>query len=382
MTVMTLDPPQSPPPGPRPGGLPGVERVGVTAYTVPTDRPESDGTLEWDATTIVIAQAHAGDVAGLGYTYCHPAAAEVIRQTLSPIVTSGHELDVRQCWQQMMSAVRNVGLPGIAACAISAVDAALWDLMARQLGLPLAVALGAAHEHVPVYGSGGFTSYSERELTEQLADWVGEGLSSVKMKVGRDPARDADRAAAARRAIGAEVSLMVDANGAYTHEQARSLAAQFGEQGVVWFEEPVSSDDLAGLARLRLAAPPGMEVAAGEYGYTPWYFARMLNADAVGCLQADVTRCCGITGFLEVAALCSAYGVDLSAHCAPQLSAHACAAVRRLRHLEYFHDHVRIEAMLFDGCLPAQQGVIRPCGAGLGNGLALKHADAERYRVA
>jgi L-alanine-DL-glutamate epimerase-like enolase superfamily enzyme len=367
---------------PASGALPGAQSIEVTACAVPAERHESDGTLEWDTTTIVVAEVKTGDVTGLGYTYGHPAVASVISHTLAPIVTSCRELDVRRCWGQMVSAVRNFGLPGVAACAISAVDAALWDLRARLLGLPLTAALGAVHDGVPLYGSGGFTSYSEGELSEQLSGWAAEGFSAVKMKVGREPGRDAGRAAAARRAIGDGVSLMVDANGAYTQEQARSLAVAFADQGVLWFEEPVSSDDLDGLARLRAAVPPGLEIAAGEYGYTPWYFARMLEAGAVGCLQADVTRCLGITGFLEVAALCSAHGVDLSAHCAPQLSAHACAAVRRLRHLEYFHDHVRIESALFDGCLPAAGGVIRPGGAGPGNGLALRHDVADSYRVA
>jgi L-alanine-DL-glutamate epimerase-like enolase superfamily enzyme len=362
--------------------LPGADSLDVTACTVPAERRESDGTLEWDATTIVVTEARAGDVTGLGYTYGHPAVAEIIRRTLAPIVTSRRGLDVRRCWREMVSAVRNVGLPGVAACAISAVDAALWDLRARMLGLPLAAALGAVHEDVPLYGSGGFTSYSEGELSEQLSGWAADGFGAVKMKVGREPVLDVGRTAAARRAVGDGVSLMVDANGAYTQEQARSLATRFADQGVIWFEEPVSSDDLAGLARLRTAVPPGLEIAAGEYGYTPWYFARMLQAGAVGCLQADVTRCLGITGFLEVAALCSAHGVDLSAHCAPQLSAHACAAVRRLRHLEYFHDHVRIETMLFDGCLRAAGGVIRPGEAGLGNGLAFRREVADRYRTA
>lgn len=361
--------------------LPAPTRIDATACTVPTGQPESDGTLEWDATTIVIAQAHSESATGIGYTYSHPAAAEVIRQTLAPIATSRRDLDVPGCWRQMVSAVRNIGLPGVAACAISAVDAALWDLRARLLGLPLAVLLGAVHEEVPIYGSGGFTSYSERELAQQLSGWAADGMSAVKMKVGRDPAADLQRVLAARRAIGDRVSLFVDANGAYAENQARLLSAGFADAGVTWLEEPVSSDDLAGLARLRVTVPAGVEIAAGEYGYTPWYFARMLAADAVGCLQADVTRCCGITGFLEVAALCSAHGVDLSAHCAPQQGAHACAAVRRLRHLEYFHDHVRVEATLFDGCLCPADGVLRPASNGPGNGLALKRAAVDHYSV-
>src|SRR5205085_10704766 len=129
----------------------------------------------------------------------------------------------------------------------------------------------------------------------------------------------------------------VDANGAYGRKQALAFAAAFAEQNVTWFEEPVSSDDLAGLRLVRDRAPAGMDMAAGEYGYDLYYFRRMLEAGAVDVLQADATRCAGITGFLQLAPLCQARGFALSAHCAPSLHVHPCCAVLPLRHLEYFH---------------------------------------------
>jgi L-alanine-DL-glutamate epimerase-like enolase superfamily enzyme len=264
--------------------------------------------------------------------------------------------------------------------AIAAVDTALWDLKARVLGLPLATLLDAEHESVPIYGSGGFTSYPDELLTEQLASWVEEGIPRVKMKVGREPGRDLHRVAVAREAIGDETELFVDANGALSRKQALRFAREYAERfDVRWFEEPVSSDDLAGLRLLRDRT--SLEIAAGEYGYTLDYFERMLEAGAVDCLQADVTRCEGITGFLRVAALCEARSLDLSAHCGPSLHVHPCCAVGRLRHLEYFHDHVRIERMLFDGVLDPVGGELRPDLSRPGNGLELKHADAERYAI-
>ena len=111
----------------------------------------------------------------------------------------------------------------------------------------------------------------------------------------------------------------------------------------------MSSDDLDGLRLLRDRAPAGMEIAAGEYGYDPFYFRRMLEAGAVDVLQADATRCGGITGFLKAAAIADASHMPLSAHTAPALHLHVCCAAPRLRHLEWFHDHVRIEQVLFDG---------------------------------
>ncbi|MGH9061466.1 MAG: enolase C-terminal domain-like protein, partial [Acidimicrobiales bacterium] len=275
---------------------------------------------------------------------------------------------------------RNLGRPGIASMAISAVDLALWDLKARLLEVPLVVALDAHHDAVPIYGSGGFTSYSLDALGQQLAGWVDAGIPLVKMKVGRHPDQDEARLQAALDAIGGRARLMVDANGALTRTEALSWAERYGEAGVVWFEEPVSSDDLDGLRLVRDRAPAGMDVTAGEYGYDGFYFRRMLEAGAVDCLQADATRCGGITGVRAAAALCDARSMDLSAHCAPQLSAHAFAAVWHLRHLEYFHDHVRIERLLFEGGLePEAGGVLRPDRTRPGNGLTFKRSDAQRY---
>jgi L-alanine-DL-glutamate epimerase-like enolase superfamily enzyme len=175
---------------------------------------------------------------------------------------------------------------------------------------------------------------------------------------------------------------MVDANGAYGRKEALHHAGRFAEQAQVsWFEEPVSSDDLAGLRLLRDRAPAGLEIAAGEYGHAPAYFRTMLEAGAVDCLQADATRCGGFTGFLKAAALAEAWHVPLSAHCAPQLHAHVGCAAPGLRHVEYFHDHVRVDKLLFSGVLEPHEGRLEPDAARPGHGLALKLADAARYRA-
>lgn len=266
--------------------------------------------------------------------------------------------------------------------AISAVDAALWDLKARLLDLPLFKLLGAARAEVPVYGSGGFTTYTVKQLREQLGGWAKQGIPRVKMKIGTHPEQDFDRVKAACDAVGDGVELFVDANGAYSRKQALSFAERFIDLGVTWFEEPVSSGDLDGLRLLRDRGPAGMDIAAGEYGYDPYYFRRMLDAGAVDVLQADASRCGGITGFLKAAGLCEAFGLPLSAHCAPALHLHPCCATTAdFRHLEYFHDHARIEAMLFDGATAPVNGMLRPNPARPGLGLEFKHKDAERFRV-
>ena len=361
-------------------GVP-IDTVQVSAYTIPTDAPESDGTLEWTSTTLVVAEAAAGDQRGLGYTYADVATATLIRDRLATLLRGRDAMAVTAAWAAMRHAIRNLGRPGVASMAIAAVDAALWDLKARLLDLPLVLLLGQVHASVPVYGSGGFTSYSISRLREQLFNWARDGIGAVKMKVGREPARDGQRVRAAREAIGADVQLFVDANGAYTRKQALALAEHFVADGVRWFEEPVSSDDLEGLRLLRDHAPAGMDIAAGEYGYDLPYFERMLEAGAVDCLQADASRCAGITEFLRVAALCDARSLPLSSHTAPSLHLHPCAALAATRHMEYFHDHVRIERMLFDGAAVPADGRLAPDLSRPGLGLTFKRADAARYEV-
>ena len=359
-----------------------VEGLSVNAYSIPTDYPESDGTLEWQHTTLVVVEIDGGGMRGLGYTYADAAAAMLIRGSLEELMHGRSVMDVPAAWVAMVRAVRNAGRPGIAASAIAAVDAALWDLKARLLDVPLVTLLGAVRPAIDVYGSGGFTSYSIAALHDQFASWIDGGLRRVKMKIGRDAEADIMRVQAARDAIGPSAELLVDANGAYDRKQALAVAEALTPFGVSWFEEPVSSDDLEGLRLMRDRSPAGMEIAAGEYGYDLRYFRRMLEAGAVDVLQADATRCAGITGFLQVGALCDAFGIPLSAHTAPSLHLAPCCALGPVRHVEYFHDHVRIEQMLFEGAQrPRADGRLYPDLSRPGLGLELKRGDAIRFEV-
>jgi L-alanine-DL-glutamate epimerase-like enolase superfamily enzyme len=359
-----------------------IARIAADAYTIPTDAPEADGTFEWNSTTLVVAEVEAAGITGLGYTYSDASVATLIRHTLSDTLKGEDASDLPRLWLRMQQRVRNLGRDGIAATAISALDCALWDLHAKRLGVALVTLLGAARDHVPVYGSGGFTTYTDDRMREQLSRWVGDdGCRWVKIKIGSDPARDPARAQCARDAIGSDAGLFIDANGAFDPKTALRFAEAFSELDVQWFEEPVSSDDLAGLAAIRFAAPPGMQIAAGEYGYTADYFRRMLEAEAVDVLQADASRCGGVTGFMRAAHLADAFHIPLSAHCAPALHLHAAAAVPGLRHQEWFHDHVRIESMLFDGAPRVANGSIAPDLSRPGCGLEFRRKDAQRFAV-
>jgi L-alanine-DL-glutamate epimerase-like enolase superfamily enzyme len=356
-----------------------IESLHVSAYTIPTDFPESDGTLEWDKTTVVLVEVKSGGASGLGYTYADVSTAKLISSKLRDVVVGRDPMDVAASWLAMVQSVRNLGRSGIASMAISAVDIALWDLKAQLLRIPMTKLIGSVRNAVPVYGSGGFTSYSLEHIQRQLSGWVDSGIRMVKMKVGRTPEDDPQRVRAAREAIGPAAKLFVDANGAYSRKQALSLASRFREMDVSWFEEPVSSDDLEGLRLIRDRAPEGMDIAAGEYGYHASYFRRMLEACAVDVLQADATRCGGVTGFLQAGALCTASSLPLSAHTAPAIHMHVCCATPRAVHLEYFHDHVRIENLLFEGVQRPNQGNLEPDVSRPGLGLVLKRSEASKF---
>lgn len=362
-----------------------ITEVTARAYTVPTDRPEADGTISWDSTTAVVVVASDDNHDGLGFTYAGPAAVAVVHDHLRPVVLGGDPTAIPQLAGAMAATVRNLGRPGLVACAISAVDIALWDLRARQLGIPLTDLFGRARTSVPVYGSGGFTTYDDRTTTAQLEHWVSDwGIPRVKIKIGESSGtcatRDLRRVALARRTIG-DADLYVDANGGYQAKQALRIGKiMAGEYGVAWFEEPVSSDDLSGLALVRGRFLG--DVAAGEYGYSLGYFADMIGAGAVDCIQADVTRCGGYTVWRQVAAVADAHHLQISGHCAPNLHAPVAASVPNLRHLEYFHDHHRIETTLFDGSLAPDGGSLRPDPVAPGHGLTFRELAAAKYRVA
>ncbi len=238
-----------------PRGAPAVEHMAVSAYTVPTDAPEADGTIDWDSTTMVLVELDADGEHGIGYTYADASARRFIGDILQPLVSGRDAMDIPAAWDAMVRAARNAGRPGVGAMAISAVDTALWDLKAKLLGLPLARLLGMARQEIAVYGSGGFTSYDDTQLSEQLGGWAEDGLRFVKMKVGTDPDDDLRRVRVARRAIGGNTELFVDANGAYTRKQALDFADRFADEHVAWFEEPTHADDIAGLAEIARASP-------------------------------------------------------------------------------------------------------------------------------
>lgn len=356
-----------------------IEALECAVYRFPAPEPEGDGTLSWDATVAVTVTAHAGGATGLGWTYSTGAAAGVVREQLASAVVGHPVADIEACWSAMVRTCRNLGTRGLVMQAVSAVDVALWDLKARLAGVSLAALLGTARDTVPVYGSGGFTTLDDEQLSEQVDGWLAAGCRAVKIKVaeswGTELDRDLRRVAALRDLVGTDVEVMVDANGGYNRGQARRMGAAYDDLGVRWFEEPVSSDDLTGLAATRAAVR--CDVAAGEYAANVYDAAAL--CPVVDCLQLDATRCGGYTGFRRAAAVAASAGLDVSGHCAPALHLPIAAAVPNLRHMEWFIDHVRLEPLLLDGVPPVGAGVMRVDHAVTGHGLRLADG-AERWR--
>jgi L-alanine-DL-glutamate epimerase-like enolase superfamily enzyme len=356
-----------------------INRVDVSSYKIPTDSPESDGTFSWDHTNLTIVVVHAASERGLGYTYAGHETAALIHDVLTGIIKGQDAMSPPAVYMAMWKKIRNIGRPGVCSMGISAVDCAVWDLKARLLGIPLAKLLGAVRSEAPVYGSGGFTSYSEGQLRKQLSGWAGKGIRAVKMKIGRKPEEDDERVKVARRSTGDETKLYVDANGAYSPRQALAQMDMLAAHDVRWFEEPVTSDNRAGLRFVRERAASRMDIAAGEYGYEPFYYREMLEDRALDVLQADITRCGGVTAFMQVAALCESFNVPLSGHTAPALHTHAACAAVPFTELEYFHDHVRIEEIFFEGLPRLSNGALKPDWSRPGNGLELKRVEAQKF---
>ena len=233
-----------------------IKDIKVSAYKIPTDGPESDGTIEWNSTTLILVEIEGGGKSGIGYTYADVTSAMFIDNSLKKILIGKDGMQIPFILKSMVDSVRNNNNCGIIAMAISAIDNALWDLKAKILNLPLVSLLGKQRNDLLLYASGGFTSYSVKKLQKQLGDGAAQGFKQVKMKVGREPEKDVERVKKAREAIGKDTALFVDANGAYNARQALEKAVQFSDLGVTWFEEPVPSSDLKGLRFIREHAPP------------------------------------------------------------------------------------------------------------------------------
>jgi L-alanine-DL-glutamate epimerase-like enolase superfamily enzyme len=356
-----------------------VQRLDVSAFRVPTSR-YVNGSPASNETTVVIVEAEAGGVRGLGYVYADVETAKLIDSVLKRVILNKNAIQVVSAWGSMRNAIRTQAWPVAGSIAIAAVDTCLWDLKARLLRIPLVNLFGVARAEIPVYGATE-DQYPWPQLEVQLRDWAADGMPAVKILVGASPDEDLDIVEKASKIAGPNMQLFVDARGAYNSEQAIEKARAFRDLGVVWFEEPVPSNDLEGLRTLRQNKPARMDIAAGREGFDSAYFRKILENGAVDVLKVNATRCAGLTGFLQADSMCQGFKTELSSHAAPSLHAHLCCVAMNARNAEYLSEHARIEQMFFDGALRAGQGRLRPDLTRPGLGLELRVPDLERYRV-
>ena len=290
-----------------------IQSAAVSAFRIPTEQPEeSDGTATWNSTTLVIVELHAGNTGGLGFTYSDVTAAHLAQELIRKEVLGKDPFAIPEIHSALDREVRNMGRPGLVSTAISAIDTCLWDLKARLLECSLLELLGQHRASIPAYGSGGFTSYSERQLIDQLTGWAAEGIRFVKMKIGRHPADDISRIRAVQKALNGKAQIFVDANGAYSRKQALHQAEQFAAMGVAWFEEPLNPDALDDFVTLRNASR--VPIAGGEcltrrQSFQPW-----LEARAFDIVQPDVTKCGGLSEQRRIAWTAHQHGVRLIPH--------------------------------------------------------------------
>lgn len=358
-----------------------ITRFHVSACTVPTETTESDGTLNWKSTTIVIVQLAAGETWGLGYTYGNPGLKSFAVDLINKAVIDEDAFSITGIWGKLVQLVRNEGRTGESSMVISAIDNALWDLKAKLLQLPLLSLLGQSRERVEGYGSGGFNSYTHEQLEHQITSWLEQGFKKMKVKITGNLEHERARLSFIRRLCGPEVQLFVDANEACDKKVAREFADLLKELKIIWFEQPIFAYDLKGMHDFKLQMPTGIYLTTGEYVYNLTDLSNILQADAADVIQLDVTRCEGVSGFLKCSNLCEAYDVPISTHCAPALTVSPACSVGGLKHIEYFFDHARLENMLFDGVPQPRDGYFKPDLSRLGNGLILKKREIEKFEV-
>jgi len=333
---------------------------------------------------VLFVEVHsdAGPV-GLGWTAGLRATRAVVMDTLRETLIGKDPFDTEGLWNEMFWRVRGFGRKGVAFQAISAVDIALWDLKAKALGLPLYKLLGACHDSVPVYGSGGWTNYTEAELVREQMSYVEQGYPAIKMKIGKEfgqrEREDLARLAAVRRAAGDEITLYVDANNGYTAKQAIRVARGLEEREVAWFEEPVLADDVDGLAQVARAT--SIPVATGEHEYTKFGFKDLLARGGADIAQPDVGRVGGVTEWLKVAHLAHAFNLPVASHAFAPIHLHLAMATPNILVVEMLGTETASNRVFFTELPQPKNGRWAPFPDRPGLGVELRPAAVNKLAV-
>ena len=356
----------------------------------PQGKPIQDATIHTppaseSGRTQLFVQIHTDEnVTGLGVGIAHPGVRVTIDKTLKSLLIGEDPFAIERLWERMFWRVRSYGRKGIAFCAISAVDIALWDLKAKALGLPLYRLLGPYQERVPIYGSGGWTHFDERELVEEQTGYIERlGVRAVKMKVAKDFGRsereDVRRLAAVRQAVGDEVEVLIDANNGYYAKQAIGMAKRFEDYNVGWFEEPVLADDIQGLAEIARAI--SIPVATGEHEYLKYGFKDLIARGGADIVQPDVGRVGGVTEWMKVAHLAHAFNLPVAPHAFQLVHLHLACATPNLRIVEYLGVSEEGDRVWYTEFPRPKDGWWAPYPDRPGLGLELDPKAVEQYAV-
>ena len=299
-----------------------IVTVEARALRLPMEVPISSSLGSYTHVDCTVVHVHTEDgPTGTGLTAClggHSSSAIVpyIQNELAPLAVGQNALAPEALWSRLWAPNKARLSGGIGTWALSAVDTAVWDVLAKQAALPLCTLLGGHRTSVPVYGSGGWHSLSDEELVNECRRFAAMGIRSYKYKIGTS--RDRDRTALLRREMGDDFVLLADANQKYSVREAIEVSAMLADYGVAWLEEPVvanSTDDLAAVA-----VGSHVPVAAGENNYFRWGFREICDKRAAAYLQPDIGRCGGVTEFRKIAALSDSYGLALTSHLWHELS--------------------------------------------------------------
>lgn len=329
-----------------------------------------NGTFEFEALEHVLLELDVGEATGIGYGFAFERRqAEAIRAMVVDLAETlvGSRADtVRAIWKRLWNRIAYVGQAGPPVMALSAIDTALWDVLAQAAGLPLYRLLGAARSSLPVYVTGGWLGASKAGLVEEALAVRELGISRFKLKVGQEDWRlDIDRVAHLRERV-PDLELMVDANQGWSVPTAIAAGRALAELGVTWLEEPVASEDLEGSAQV--AAALELPVASGESLFTSREFQRLIDAEAADILMPDLMRSGGPTEFLRIGTIAETRQMPVSSHLFPEISAHLMAATPNATVVEVVPEWSR---GIFDTPPPIEGGRIHlPDRPGLGFGFS------------
>jgi L-talarate/galactarate dehydratase len=349
----------------------------VRLLRVPRDTAVSSSYATYQWIEVVVVELSTDDgLTGYGWTNIigtgGPAIASFVDTEFLPLMSGADPADVRTLWERMYRHSMSRGRKGVAMYALSAVDIALWDLLAQRAELPLHHLLGSTRDTIPVYGDGCWVSLSLDELIAEAQAYTSMKAWGVKVKIGTDLPTALTRLDAVREAIGPHTRLMVDANQAFNPLEAATVARHLQERDVYWFEEPVLADSLDDYARL--AQKTDITIAAGENEYTRYGFRDLIGTGAVDILQPDVHRVGGVTEFMRIAALAETWNIPVAPHTSYELHAQLLAAVGTGLVCEYYtwfpdgfferpfdivDGHVRVPATPGIGARPSADAMTR-----------------------